>query len=131
MRYILFGTGDYYNRFHSWFENHEVIAVLDNDARKQGLQIDGHPIIAPENITEYSYDVVVILSFYVSEMRSQLLEIGVEQEKIFHCYDIHELITIDDNDDIDLAITLILRASCCYLMICRLEARRLRFLMRR
>ena len=91
MRYVLFGTGDYYKRFRHWFAHKNIVAVLDNDKKKQGKEIDGYPIFAPECIVNLQYDAVVILSFYVTEMKRQLIEIGVPADKIFHFYDLHEL----------------------------------------
>lgn len=91
MRYVLFGTGDYYKRFRHWFVYKNVVAVIDNDKKKQGSEIDGYPIVAPECIVNFKYDAVVILSFYVTEMKSQLIDIGVSEDKIFHFYDLHEL----------------------------------------
>ena len=71
-KYILFGTGDYYNRFKHWFFDKEVVAILDNDANKQGTILDGCFVISPGHILDYSYDVVVVLSFYFIEMKNQL-----------------------------------------------------------
>lgn len=95
-RYILFGTGDYYKRFHHWFEDREVIAVLDNDEKKQGTTIDGHAVMAPADVRELEYDAIVILSFYVTAMKKQLQELGVPESKIFHFYDLHELIRTEE-----------------------------------
>lgn len=95
MRYILFGTGDYYNRFSHWFADKDVLAILDNDEKKQGTLLDGHPVVSPKDITKYDYDAIVILSFYISEMKKQLLEFGVDEAKIFHFYDLHELFKDD------------------------------------
>lgn len=91
MKYALFGTGDYYKRFKHWFANREVAAILDNDPRKQGTVLDGYPVINPKDINSIEYDAVVILSFYVTEMKSQLVELGVAEERIFHFFDLHEL----------------------------------------
>ncbi len=90
-KYILFGTGDYYKRFKHWFANREVIAVLDNDTNKQGGNIDGYPIISPENISSCEYDAVVVLSFYIKAIKKQLSELGVPEDKIYHFYDLHDL----------------------------------------
>ena len=68
--YVLFGTGDYYQRFRHWFNGRHVLAVLDNDRKKQGTMLDGCPVIPPEEITGLSFDAVVILSFYVTGMKS-------------------------------------------------------------
>ena len=89
--YILFGTGDYYRRYRRWFSDRNVLAVLDNDVSKQGSSIDGYPVIAPDDISKYHYDAVVILSFYVTAMKKQLVELGVSEDKIYHFYDLHEL----------------------------------------
>ena len=42
MKILLFGTGDYYNRCKKWFENQEVLALLDNSEQKQ---IKPHPTL--------------------------------------------------------------------------------------
>ena len=96
MKYIIFGTGDYYNRFKHWFTGRDVIAVLDNDEKKQGQELDGHPIMAPACIMNMEYDAVIILSFYVTEMKKQLLYLGVDNDKIFHFYDLHDLFLKDE-----------------------------------
>ena len=72
LKYVLFGTGDYYQRFRHWFEERKVVAILDNDVTKQGTTIDGYSVIAPDQITEYCYDAIVILSFYVKEMKEAI-----------------------------------------------------------
>ncbi len=90
-KYILFGTGDYYRRFRHWFDSRDVVAILDNDPNKQDSVLDGRPVIAPDEIKNLDYDAVVILSFYVTEMKKQLIELGVSLDRIFHFYDLHEL----------------------------------------
>lgn len=96
MKYILFGTGDYYYRFSRWFNDKDVLAILDNDEKKQGTSLDGHMIVSPKDIKKYNYDAVVILSFYISEMKKQLMELAVDEAKIFHFYDLHELFKDDE-----------------------------------
>ena len=98
MKYILFGTGDYYRRFRHWFADREVLAILDNDEKKHGTVIDGYPVISPDEITNYSYDVVVILSFYVTAMKDQLLSLGVDADRVYHFYDLHELFQKEQED---------------------------------
>lgn len=91
MKYVIFGTGDYYNRFKHWFENREVVAILDNDPKKQGTELDGRQIISPSDIAGIDYDAIVVLSFYIAEIRKQLVELGVSADQIFHFYDLHDL----------------------------------------
>lgn len=90
--YVLFGTGDYYQRYRHWFQARQVLAVLDNDRKKQGTVLDGYPVLSPEEaVARLSFDVAVILSFYVTEMREQLLRLGVAEDRIYHFYDLREL----------------------------------------
>lgn len=91
MAYVLFGTGDYYQRFRNWFNDKTVLAILDNDKKKQGTILDGHLVVPPEMVTELSFDAVVILSFYVAEMRKQLMDLGIAENKIYHFFDLHDL----------------------------------------
>ncbi len=102
MKYILFGTGDYYNRFKHWFAGREVVAVLDNDKKKQGKIIDGYTIVAPEDILSSEYDVIVVLSFYITAMKKQLIELGVPKDKIYHFYDLHDLFEKENSDKNDI-----------------------------
>ncbi len=90
-KYVLFGTGDYYKRYKLWLEQRNVVALLDNSVLKQDTYINGVPVISPQKINSIAYDVVVIMSFYVDEMREQLIKLGVEKEKIYHFYDLHDL----------------------------------------
>ncbi len=98
MKYILFGTGDYYNRFKHWFSGREVVAVLDNDKKKQGKIIDGYTIVALEDILSCEYDAIVVLSFYITEIKKQLIELGVPEDKIYHFYDLHDLFEKENSD---------------------------------
>lgn len=92
MKILIFGTGDYYNRYKKWFSPEEITALLDNAPDKQGTFLDGIQVVSPERGVAFSYDAVVILSFYVKTMRQQLLELGVSEDKIYHFYDLNRLI---------------------------------------
>lgn len=91
MRYLLFGTGDYYQRYKKWFGADEVVALIDNSPEKQHTIIDGFNVISPEEINGLEYDHIVILSFYVREMKRQLVDLGVDTERIFHFFDLYRL----------------------------------------
>ena len=101
--YILFGTGDYYQRFRHWFIGKNVLAILDNDKKKQGTTLDGHPVIPPEKVTKFSFDAVIILSFYVTEMKKQLVDLGVTEDKIYHFYDLHDLFEEENSESVSKA----------------------------
>lgn len=97
MKYIIFGTGEYYKRYISWFKGRDVVALLDNATDKQGTLLGGVPVISPTELHLVEYDVIIILSFYVREMKQQLLDLGVEDDRIFHFYDLHDLFARDDS----------------------------------
>jgi glycosyltransferase involved in cell wall biosynthesis len=92
MKFLLFGTGDYYERYKKWFDKGDVVALLDNSATKQNTLIDGIKVLAPQDGIKLKFDYIVILSFYVKAMRQQLEELGVSENKIYHFYDLHNLI---------------------------------------
>ncbi len=92
MKFLLFGTGDYYERYKKWFGREDTLALLDNSLAKQGTWIDGLRVLSPEEGVKQPYEAIVILSFYVKEMRRQLAGLGVPDRKVFHFYDLHKLI---------------------------------------
>ncbi len=91
MKYLLFGTGDYYQRYKKWFDADDVVALLDNSPDKQHKVIDGIKVYPPKDVCKLKYDVIVILSFYVKEMRKQLIDAGVEPERIMHFFDLYKM----------------------------------------
>ena len=97
MKFLLFGTGDYYERYKKWFPKEDVVALLDNSPNKQNKMIDEINVLSPEEGIRLPFDVIVILSFYVKEMRSQLIGLGVSEDKIYHFYDLHKLIDINES----------------------------------
>lgn len=94
MKYLLFGTGDYYKRYKKWFDREEVLALLDNAPDKQGTLIDGIRVLSPDEGVRLNYDRIVILSFYVLEMKSQLAKLGVSADKVYHFYQLHDIINL-------------------------------------
>lgn len=95
MKYLIFGTGDYYERYKAWFDKRDVAALLDNAPGKQNTMIDGIRVMAPAEGVKLTYDCVVILSFYVKEMRRQLTDLGVAEDRIYHFYDLHRLFDVN------------------------------------
>lgn len=91
MKILIFGTGDYYNRYKKWFEGQEISALLDNSVQRQYTVIDGREVLPPEEGIKLEYDIIVVLSFYVRQMKQQLISLGVEPERIYHFFDLHRL----------------------------------------
>lgn len=100
MKYLIFGTGDYYNRYKKWFAREDITALLDNAPDKQNTYLDGIQVLSPEQGVQLAYDAVVILSFYVKAMKRQLGELGVPEDRIYHFYDLHKLICRTGNGSI-------------------------------
>ena len=92
MKLLLFGTGDYYQRYKKWFAGHEILALLDNSFQKQQENIDGLKVISPCDINKFEYDFIIILSFQYEAMKNQLEEMGVSENKIYHFYTLRKLI---------------------------------------
>lgn len=97
MKFLLFGTGDYYERYKKWFIREDVLALLDNSPEKQNTVLDGLHILSPEEGIKLPYDVIVILSFYVKDMRLQLTGLGVSANAVYHFYELHGLIYRREN----------------------------------
>lgn len=68
------------------------MALLDNSPQKQDKLIDDIKVLSPAEGIKLSYDVIVILSFYVKSMKEQLLELGVSEDKIYHFYNLRSLL---------------------------------------
>lgn len=91
MKFLIFGTGEYYSRYKIWFDRRDILALIDNSKEKQGQYIDGIRVILPEDVSRYVFDAVIILSFYVKAMKAQLMNLGVEENQIYHFFDLHGL----------------------------------------
>ena len=90
---LVFGTGDYYQRYKSWLEEYNILALLDNSARKQGTTLDDCPIVSPKEGIKLEYEFIIILSIYDREIREQLLTLGVNNDLIYNQNDLHLLLT--------------------------------------
>ncbi len=38
MKYLIFGTGDYYERYKKWFRREEIVALIDNSPKKKSIR---------------------------------------------------------------------------------------------
>lgn len=89
MRVIIFGIGRIYNKVKHYFfeEKAEIAALVDNSRSLCGTFVDGYIVDVPEHIQQYQCDYIVITSNYATEMRRQLIGLGVCPEKILHYRD--------------------------------------------
>lgn len=97
MKFLVFGTGEYYERFKKWIANQEIVALLDNSSEKQHTVIDNVEVLSPREGIKRDFDVIIIMSFYIKAMKKQLMELGVPEEKIYHFYDLCKLISLKEN----------------------------------
>lgn len=85
MKVVVFGVGEYYqNRKSKLEDNSDIVAYLDNNPDLWGESIDGVKIYAPSDIHKFSYEAIVLMSLKAHEMKRQLLEMGIEEAKIFY-----------------------------------------------
>lgn len=97
MRLLVFGTGEYYERFKKWIANEEIVALLDNSPTKQNTIIDNVEVLSPQEGVTRDYDAVIIMSFYIKAMKKQLMELGVSETRIYHFYELRKLIRLEEN----------------------------------
>lgn len=81
-RLVLFGAGHVAREFLSYFPQLNVLAFADNDSSKQGTNLNGVRVIAPEAIVELDYDLVLITTGWWKSISAQLQGLGVSAEKI-------------------------------------------------
>lgn len=90
MKVLIFGTGNYYERYKKWIPKENVVALLDNSKNKWGSHIDGHLVISPADIADYEFDRVYIFSVYCREMKEQLLGLGVPEGILYSQFDLYK-----------------------------------------
>jgi len=94
MKIIVFGTGDYYQRYRNFIIDN-VIGFLDNNESKQGTFIDGIQVYAPKEGIKQPYDRIYILSAYFREMKEQLLSFGVDENRILSPSEVENILRSD------------------------------------
>jgi O-methyltransferase len=87
MRILLFGAGSGLSDFLSIVpKDVGIVGLSDNDPRKHGRIILGHRVHAPESIAGMDFDYVVVTSRAGEAIRTQLVDRGVERERILLFY---------------------------------------------
>jgi putative sugar O-methyltransferase len=86
MNIVVFGTGGSSEgiEYACTLYGFNIVAFLDNNPAKWNMQRDGKSILHPKAVTELKFDrLVTATMLYHEEMRQQLLELGIPDEKIF------------------------------------------------
>ena len=87
MNIIIYGAGGYSNKVLKLLNNDNVLCFIDADPSKIGGGVAEYLIISPKDIKNYNYDLIVIsLEDYnrSKEIRDQLINLGIESNKIIH-----------------------------------------------
>ncbi len=80
---LIFGCGQGGVRARkSVFRNEELIGFSDNDPKKHGTLFEGARVYGPDEILGLDLDIVLVASQYHVQICNQLLDMGVEAEKI-------------------------------------------------
>lgn len=84
MKIIVFGTGESCeNYLKNYRDEHEIIALADWDEKKHGTSLFGLPVISPFEMKNLPYEKILIASYFVKEIESQLLErCGIERPEL-------------------------------------------------
>lgn len=83
---VVFGAGAFYhNRKNYILPDIRIIAFIDNNYKLHGKELDGVPVIGPDDIHQISYDKILLMSKKENaiEMKRQLLELGICVQKIY------------------------------------------------
>ncbi|MDK2585831.1 FkbM family methyltransferase [Romboutsia sedimentorum] len=69
-------------------DKHNIVCFLDNDNKLHGKKILDVPIYSPDIVNKYDYDYILIVStiLHHNSIVRQLLEIGVEEDRIIKNY---------------------------------------------
>lgn len=86
---IIFGSGDYYQKYKRCFTKETILAIADNNKDKIGTFIDGIKVISPYDIDKYDYDKVIICTIYLKSIEEQLIKLGISNDKISYYFEYH------------------------------------------
>lgn len=80
---VIFGAGKGgENAYRNLGGRVRVVAFCDNDARKQGMQLCGKPIVNPRDLDGLAFDFIWVASLYSGEIYRQLMDSGMPREKV-------------------------------------------------
>ncbi len=83
-RIAIFGTGEGAKCAIQLFKGKSIlVAFADNNRAKQGQYLNDVRIISAEELVILDVDRIVIASMYGTQIRAQLLELGIPKKKIF------------------------------------------------
>lgn len=95
---FIFGTGQGAEKVLDTinFDHVEVIGYLDNNETKVGLKHNGAMVLSPFEGIKKEYDYIIIGSQYITEIYTQLREIGVKEDRIIGFFNLYSDGNLDD-----------------------------------
>lgn len=88
IRILVFGTSGGWQEMKPFLDYNKVNieAFVDNDSSKYNSKLEGIEIIPPSDMKKFQYEYVVIASSYYKSIKSQLIDLGINESKIIcHC----------------------------------------------
>lgn len=84
-RIIIFGIGVFFNARKNLLLSDQVVAFIDNSvAVDDNQKLYGKDLYNPEQIKHLNFEFVVLTSLKATEMKQQLLSLGVSEKKILY-----------------------------------------------
>ncbi|WP_419569564.1 nucleoside-diphosphate sugar epimerase/dehydratase [Rheinheimera sp.] len=82
-RLVLFGASKAGETYLERNPDANIIAFVDNDTKRQGTQVMGVVVLAPEQLKTLEFDTVIITSLWIDSIYSQLtLQLGIDSSRI-------------------------------------------------
>lgn len=81
---LIFGAGNTAKKITEYIDKRKnvILYYVDNDPEKQGKRLFGKTIVNPDIITDVASDYIIIASVHWREIRSQLVQMGIDMRKI-------------------------------------------------
>lgn len=86
MKVVIFGAGGFYREKREELLSYTDavrVACIDNNPQLHGTYIDEVPVWGVEHIAELDFDRIVLMSVWIGAMKKQLLDLGIEEDKIW------------------------------------------------
>ncbi len=91
MKFAVWGTGSYYQKYKKFIEPNEIGFLVDNNPKNQGAVLDGHLIYAPAQANFDQCDYILVLVMHYDEIRQQLLEMKIPQQKVISYKELYKV----------------------------------------
>lgn len=94
MNYIVFGTGNYCQKYLPYIDSDKILYFIDNNETKVGDEIKGKPICSVQKILKADYDYIIVLVRDYAAIVEQLLRLNVSPEKIIPYNKLYDIVPI-------------------------------------